>query len=112
VNLVIGGERELHDGKIKINQINAALNAYQTFFNKFNIELFLPLRSVKSGKEVEAIIGVPWDEGQQQLECVLSKNYQESDNIVIMDEYAIRRFLDEFALKKTEEIIRRYLDTI
>ena len=112
VNLVIGGERELHDGKIKINQIKAALDAYQSFYSKFNLELFLPLQHIASGKEIEAIIGLPWDEGQQQLECVLSKNYQESDNSVILNEDAIKRFLDEFAFKKTEEVIESYLETI
>jgi hypothetical protein len=112
VNLVIGGERELHDGKIKINQIKAVLNAYQTFFNKFNVELFLPLRHIESGEEIESIIGMPWDEGQQQLECVLSKNYQESDNSVILDENAIKRSLDEFALKKAKEEIQLYLERI
>ncbi len=112
VNLVIGGERELHDGKIKINQIKAALDAYQSFFSKFSVELFLPLRHIASGKEIESIIGLPWAEGQQQLECVLSKNYQESDNSVILNEDAVKRFLDEFALNKAGEVIKGYLETI
>jgi hypothetical protein len=112
VNLVIGGERELHDGKIKINQIKAALDAYQSFFSKFNVELFLPLRHIESGKEIESIVGMPWDEGQQQLECVLSKNYQERDNSIILNEDAIKGFLDAFAFKKAEEVIKGYLETI
>jgi hypothetical protein len=112
VNLVIGGERELHDGKIKINQIKAALDTYQNFLGKFNVELFLPLRSIKSGKEVETIIGETWDEGDQQLECVLSKNYLEADGTVSLHEEAIIRYFSEFALKKTEEVIKSGLDTI
>jgi hypothetical protein len=112
VNLVIGGERELHDGKIKINQIKPVLDAYQNFLSKFNIELFLPLRHIGSGEEIESIIDGPWDEGQQQLECVLSKNYQDIDNSVVLNKDAIKRFLDEFALKKTEEAIKSCLDTI
>ncbi len=109
VNLVIGGERESHDGKIKINQIKVALDAYQAFLNKFNIELFLPLRYIKSGKEIETIIGDIWDEGSQQLECVLSKNYQEPDGRVLLDEESLRQFFDEFALKKAEDIVNGYL---
>jgi hypothetical protein len=109
VNLVIGGERESHDEKIKVNQIGAALDAYQGLMNTFNIELFLPLRHIKSGREIESIIGVKWDEGDQQLACVLSRNYQEMDGSVSFDESAIKAFLDEFALKKAEEIIRSYL---
>jgi len=109
VNLVIGGERESHDGKIKINQIKVALDAYQAFLKKFNIELFLPLRYIKSGKEIETMIGETWDEGGQQLECVLSKNYQEPDGRVLLDEESLRQFFDEFALKKAEDIINGYL---
>lgn len=112
VNLVIGGERELHDGKIKINQIKAALDAYQKFIGEFNVELFLPLRSVKSGKEVEAIIGETWDEGDQQLACVLSKNYLEADGTVSLREEAIIRYFAEFAFEKAEELIRKYLEKI
>lgn len=109
VNLVIGGERESHDGKIKINQIKVALDAYQAFLRKFNIELFLPLRHIKFGKEIETTIGDVWDEGGQQLECVLSKNYQEPDGGVLLNEESLRQFFDEFALKKAEDIINGYL---
>lgn len=106
---VIGGERESHDGRIKLNQIGIALDAYRKFMNMFNIELILPLRHIKSGGEIESIIGSEWDEGDQQLECVLSKNYREMDESVTFDETSIKRFLDEFALKKAEEIIKGYL---
>jgi hypothetical protein len=108
-NLVIGGERESHDGRIKINQTGFALNTYISFLKKFDIELFLPLRDVKSGKEVESVIGFVWDEGEQQLECVLSKNYQSIDGSVLFSEDAIKRYFDEFALKKAEEFINRQI---
>ena len=108
-NLIIAGERESHDGRIKINQIGVALDAYQGFMSRFNIELFLPLRHIKSGREIESIVGSGWDEGDQQLECVLSKNYREMDESVAFNEDTVKLFLDEFALKKAEEVIRRYL---
>ena len=108
-NLVIGGERESHDERIKINQIGIALDAYRAFLKKFDIELFLPLRHVKSGKEIESIIGKHWDEGDRQLECVLSRNYQEMDGSVLLNEDAIKRFFDEFALNKAEETIKSFL---
>lgn len=109
VNIIIGGERELHDGKIKINQIKIALDTYQAFLKRFNLELLLPIRHIKSGKEIEAIIGEVWEEGSQQLGCVLSKNYQEPDGRVLLNEEPIRQFFDEFALKKAEDIINGYL---
>jgi hypothetical protein len=108
-SLVIGGERESHNGKIKVNQIAAALDSYALFLKQFGIELILPLRAVKSGKDIETIIGEYWDEGEQQLECVLSKNYREADDSVIFDEVSIIRYFDEFALEKAEESIKKYL---
>ena len=66
-SLIIGGERESHDGRIKINQIGVALDAYQGFMSRFNIELFLPLRHIKSGREIESIVGSDWGEGDRSL---------------------------------------------
>jgi hypothetical protein len=106
-NLVIGGERESHDGKLKVNQIGVSLNAYQAFFRKFNVELFLPLRHIKSGREIEEIINLAWDEGGQQPECVLSRNYREPDGTVSFSEDAIKAYFDEFAFQKAEEFIQR-----
>ena len=108
-NLIIGGERESHDGKLKVNQIGVSLNAYINLLKKFDIELFLPIRHVKSGEEVESILDQKWEEGDHQLECVLSKNYQEMDGSVILNEEAVKRFFDEFALAKAEEVIKSYL---
>ena len=108
-NLIIGGERESHDGRIKINQIGISLDAYVDLLRRFNVELLLPLRYMSSGKEVEAIVGGQWGEGADQLECVLSKNYREEDDSVILNEEPIKRFFDEFALKTAEEIIKGYL---
>jgi hypothetical protein len=108
-NLIIGGERESHNGKIKINQIKVSLDAYQAFVKKFDIELFLPLRHITSGEEIEAIIGMQWDEGEQQLECVLSKNYRQRDGSVIVNEESIKRFFYEFAFDTAEKDIKEYL---
>ena len=109
-HLVIGGERESHNGKIKINQIKVSLDAYQAFLEKFDIELFLPLRHITSGKEIESLIGMKWDEGEQQLECVLSKNYHQPDGSVSFDEESINSFFSEFAFDTAEKIIREFLE--
>jgi hypothetical protein len=39
-----------------------------------------------------------WDEGNQQLECVLSKNYQEMNGSVSVIGKAVKDYFDEFAL--------------
>jgi len=108
-NIIIGGERESHDGRIKINQIKVSLDAYRAFVKKFDIELLLPLRHITSGEEIEAIIGMQWDEGEQQLECVLSKNYRQRDGSVIVNEESIKRFFYEFAFDTAEKTIQEYL---
>ena len=85
------------------------MDAYQVFVKKFDIELFLPLRHIISGEEIESIIGMQWDEGDQQLECVLSKNYRQRDGSVIYNEESIKRFFSEFAFDTAEKTIREYL---
>lgn len=106
--IVIGGERESHDGKLKVNQIGVALDAYISFMKKFGVELFLPLRFMKSGKVIEEIIGSHWDEGKEQLECVLSKNYLNSKGEALIDEEKIKRFL-ELASEFAENTVKEYL---
>jgi hypothetical protein len=108
-NLIIGGERESHDGRIKINQTGMVLDIYRSFMKKYDIELLLPIRHIQSGKEIESMLGMNWDEGGQQLECVLSKNYQEANGGVNMVEEAVRSYFDEFALKTAGAIVDGYL---
>jgi hypothetical protein len=111
-SLVIGGERESHDGKIKVNQIPVALEAYTSFVRRFGIELFLPIRDVHSGKEIEAIIGTRWEEGTGQLECVLSKNYLDMESRVVYSDEAVRMFLEDFAVPTAEKMVRKFLAEI
>lgn len=107
---IIAGEREQHDGRIKVNQVASALDAYRSFVAGFDVELILPLRHINAGEEIERIIGQEWKEGGGQLECVLSKNYQDIDGSVTCDEAVISRFFEEFALPLAEGVVRAYLE--
>ncbi|MEW6326258.1 MAG: hypothetical protein AB1487_01495 [Thermodesulfobacteriota bacterium] len=107
--MVIGGEREAHNGRIKINQVNIALDSYTQLLKKFDIELILPLRPIDSGQTIADIIGSGYED-RRQLECVMSKNYQEIDGTVSYNHMALRRFFDEFALKIAERAVRSYLE--
>jgi hypothetical protein len=102
--LLIGGERESHDGRIKINQIGPALDVYAEFTAGFGVELLLPLRRVSSGREVEALIGEPWDEGRDQLGCVLSGNYRGAETSTFSGE-STARFLRDFAVPEAADAI-------
>lgn len=106
--LVVGGERESHDGRLKVNQISISLDSYQAFMDKFGIELYLPIRQIKTSQEIESILDMPWNEGDEQVECVLSKNYLEADGSVSLQEEAIMQYFQEFAFPTAEAVIKSY----
>jgi hypothetical protein len=107
--VVVAGERESHDGVVKLNQIPTALDAYVELLARFDVELSLPLRHVSSGAEIGEIVGTDRRESEGQLGCVLSQNYRDADGAVPYDEEAVRRFLDEFALPLAERAVNAYL---
>lgn len=103
--VVIGGERESHGGKIKINQIAPVLDAYTSFARRFGVELFLPLRSISSDEEIVSILRRAGEESDEQLGCVLSRNYLDEYGSTTCSEDAIRRFLGEFALDEAARLV-------
>jgi len=107
--MIIAGERERHDGKVKINQLSVALEAYSRYLDAFGVRLVLPLRYVDSGKEIEAILEQPWMEGDEQLKCVLSKNYLDDQGEVSYDEKMIKRFFDEFAIPAASSWLKKLI---
>lgn len=109
ISFVISGERERHDGRIKINQVAEALNAYSGFASRFGVSLLLPLRHVASGQAVQEIVGNDHPEVQDQMQCVLSGNYRDNRGEVPIPGDAVARFLKEFALPLAEAQVRGYL---
>lgn len=102
--LIISGERELHDGKIKLNQTKTVLDRYAQLISHFEIELYQPLRQTSAGADVEKLIGEAWPQGERQLKCMVSGNYKGLDGKVdfgpgrrFSDEKSAR-FLDQYAL--------------
>jgi len=108
-SVTISGARERHDGRLKLNQIGTALDAYVHFMQRFGIALLLPVRYVNEGQDIERMVGRPWQEGKDQPECVLSGNYQDPDGTVVFDEAAVSRLLQDFALPVAEEVVQAYL---
>ncbi|MFC1822354.1 hypothetical protein ACFL9T_06575 [Thermodesulfobacteriota bacterium] len=107
---IIAGERERHNGNAKINQAAKALDGYQDLAEHFGVSLLLPLRHIAEGNRIEKILGFHWQEGQEQLGCVLSGNYKclNSDRNIKVDQ--IVRYLHEFALPFTRQIITSYIE--
>jgi len=107
--VIIGGERESHEGNIKVNQIAAALDVYTSFTRRCGIELVLPLRKISRAQDIASIIKGHGEEGDEQLGCVLSKNYLDEAGMVTGPEDAIKRFFNEFAIREAEDLINEVL---
>jgi len=106
---VISGERERHDGAVKINQISEALNFYQNLADNFGVRLLLPLRNVAEGKYIEDILEFAWKQGEEQMGCVLSGNYRRLNSSINITTRQIQRYLEEFAWPCATKIIEDYV---
>ena len=106
---IISGERQRHDGSIKINQVAEALTVYQEMAREFGIRLIFPLRHISEGKRVRNILGFGWEEGKEQLECVLSGNYRRLDGTVSITAGEALKYLEEFAYPLTRKAIKTYV---
>ena len=107
---VISGEREQHNGSVKLNQIPEALDRYIDLAKRFGVRLIFPLRQVYDGRIINDLLGLNWKEGQDQLACSLSGNYRLPDGSVSITSRQVERFIDEFAGPCSEKIIASYLE--
>ncbi|MBE9580837.1 MAG: hypothetical protein IMF18_04375 [Proteobacteria bacterium] len=105
---IIAGERERHDGRIKVNQISEALDVYEKMAKDFGVRLLLPLRHIAEGDRIKEILGFEWQEGKEQLGCVLSGNYRRLDGSVYSTVCQVQRYMEEFAGPATKKIIESY----
>jgi len=105
---IIAGERESHDGVIKINQVEGALSRYEGLAREFGVRLLLPLRHVSGGGRIREILGFEWEEGKEQLGCVLSGNYRGADGVVSVSARQAAAYLETFAVPVTREIVAAY----
>lgn len=105
---IISGERERHDGAVKINQIAEALTIYQNLSENFGVSLLFPLRHIAKGDHIKDILGFEWQEGEDQLNCVLSENYRRLDRSITISTEQVHRYLEEFAMPCVRKIIESY----
>lgn len=106
---IIAGERELHDGAVKVNQVPPALDAYEALAGEFGVPLILPLRGIEKGKKIEEILGFKWAQDKRQLGCVLSGNYRRLNSEVDITDHQIRRYVNEFALPVSRNLVKSYV---
>ncbi len=105
---VIAGERETHDGAVKVNQTATALNCYRDLAAHFDVPLLFPVRHMDDGKEIERILDFDWKQNDEQLGCVLSGNYRSLGNRVRIPEEKIQAYLRDFAFPLAQNIIETY----
>jgi len=91
---IITGERDTHDGRIKLSQTAASIDAETRVLAYAGIELLSPVRAF-SGDRVGALVP-GWHEGERQLCCVHSGNFRRLDGSVDLDEADYDRYLREF----------------
>jgi hypothetical protein len=106
---IIAGERERHNGSVKISQIPEAIDCYTSFTEKFGIDLLLPLRHIADGRAIKEIIGLDWRQDKEQLKCSLAGNYRLNNGQIGVEAMGAVRFLEEFALEFTGRIVSSYL---
>lgn len=92
---IIAGERETHDGRIKLSQTAGSIDAATRVLAYAGVRLLEPVRAA-SGSEIEALVGGAWAEADGQLGCQLSGNYLRADGSVVYDEAGYARFLGAF----------------
>ncbi len=104
---VIAGERDTHDGVVKLSQTIAGIDASVRVLGFAGIELLQPIRHL-SGPEVAELVGGDWQQGAGQLGCLLSGNYRALDGSVRYDERAHARYLAEFLEPVGQAVVRAW----
>jgi hypothetical protein len=102
---LIAGERDTHDGRIKLSQTERGIDASIAVMAQADVELLEPIRHA-SGEDVEKLIGDGWQQEARQLECVLSGNYLDEDGDAVFDEAAF----DAYAAGFLEPVGRAVVD--
>lgn len=106
---IVSGEREHHDGDVKVNQSAGMITAYTSLAARFGVRLLTPLRGIDRGEDVERLLDAPWKEGKEQLGCVLSGNYRDESGHPLIAEAEAFRYLEDFALPVVERVCSAHL---
>jgi hypothetical protein len=105
--VVVAGERSTHDSGNKINQTPRLLDCYQEVLKTVDLSLELPVREIADSAEIKALAPWLWEEGGNQLNCVLSGNYRGIDGTPArIPDGAEQRYIDEFLLPTGKKLAR------
>lgn len=102
---IVSGERLSHDGRLKLNQLEPALRAYQEALAENGIELDFPIAGIREELHIEKVLGEGWEESARQLRCVLEGNYRDLQGDVIVRDEDLAAYIDEFLVPVTSETL-------
>lgn len=92
---IVSGERDTHDGRIKLSQTTGSIDAATRVLAYAGVELLEPVREM-GGAEIAALVGDGWAQGAGQMGCEYAGNYVGPDGTVRYDEDGHSRYLAEF----------------
>jgi hypothetical protein len=93
---VIAGERDSHGGTLKLSQMPLGIDACVRVLAHAGVELLEPVRHVHDPEVIVGLVGGGWEQGAQQLGCVLGGNYVGLDGVVVHDQLAYARYVRGF----------------
>lgn len=91
---IITGERDTHDGAIKLSQTVDSIDAEVRVLARAGVELLVPIREYSHAQVDQLVPG--WNPGERQLSCVHSGNYRRTDGTTDYDRSAHQRYVAEF----------------
>lgn len=107
VSKLISGERDTHDGRIKLSQTIDSIDAEIRILARAGITFICPIRTM-TGEEIEVLVP-NWAEGKKQLKCVHSKNYVLPDGSVAYDQLTHQKYINEFFEPAGNDIVEAML---
>lgn len=105
IKTIITGERQSHNGRVKLNQLPSVLERYEMVMDYGGVKLVSPLKTTASNADIDLIMGRDFKEGDNQLKCVLEDNYRDLDDMTILEEGAVIDYLDDFAVPFARMVI-------
>lgn len=108
--VIISGERESHDGRVKLNQLPEVLDFLADGIKSEGVQLLQPIRKLTDGDAVETMIGWQWKEGVNHPECTFSGNYKLADGRVEYDPAQLATFLMDY-LGPVHRLVAKALGT-
>jgi len=98
---IISGDKDSHNGRIKVSQLPSSINMYSEVLNYAGIELLTPLRSSSENHIKEAVKSQSYYDSK----CYFDKNYYDSEKLIEFDLERHEKYLQEFLIPISKSII-------